>query len=234
MADAKEHKHHHHHHKHDHEHGHPKEENPLQDGAKPHEPQPQPSQPSAAAPSIHEPKAQETELALAKKEAAEFKDKYLRGLAESENARKRIHKEKQEYVQYSLQNLIADFLAPIDHFENALKFTDQASPDVKHWAVGFQMILTQFKDVLAANGVQPFESKGTHFDPHRHEAVEVVTTTEYPPGTIIEESLRGYKMGDRTIRPARVKVAKAPPVVPAEKEKPSSGEQTEQEIKENT
>jgi molecular chaperone GrpE len=163
-------------------------------------------------------KAPESELDKARKEAADYKDKYLRGLAESENARKRILKEKQEYVQYSLQNLIADFLAPIDHFENALKFAEQASAEVKHWASGFEMILIQFKDVLSQNGVQPFESVGTHFDPHLHEAVEVMTTIDYPPGTIIEESLRGYKMGDRTIRPARVKVAKAPPAQPQEQD----------------
>lgn len=182
------------------------------------------AQPSAAAP-----KAQESELDKAKREAAESKDKYLRVLAESENARKRLQKEKQEFVQYALQNLIADFLAPLDHFENALKFAEQASPDVKHWALGFEMILNQFKDVLSANGVQPFDSVGKHFDPHCHEAVEVLTTSEYPPGTIIEESLRGYKMGDRTIRPARVKVAKAPPAAaaPAEKATQAGNEQAE-------
>ena len=150
------------------------------------------------------------ELEHLKKELHEYKDKYLRTLAESENARKRLLKEKQELIQYATQNLIIDFLNPIDHMENALGFTEQANEEVKHWAIGFQMILTQFKDVLTRQGVAPFISVGKHFDPHCHEAIETVATCECPPGTVIEESLKGYKMGDRVIRPARVKVSKAP------------------------
>ena len=152
----------------------------------------------------------DVELENLKKELVESKDKYLRVLAESENARKRLQKEKQEMIQYATQNVIADFLSPIDHMENALKFTQQMSDEVKHWAVGFQMILSQFKDALTSNGVAPFESEGRPFDPHRHEAVELVESTTVAPGTVIEESLRGYLIGDRIIRPARVKVSKAP------------------------
>lgn len=149
------------------------------------------------------------ELEKLKSEAAEFKDKYLRVLAESENARKRLQKEKHELIQYALQNVIVDFLNPIDHMENALKYTQQMSEEVKHWAIGFQMILTQFKDVLTNNGVSPFNSEGKPFDPHYHEAVEAIVSNDFPPNTVIDESLKGYKMGDRVIRPARVKVSKA-------------------------
>lgn len=145
------------------------------------------------------------------KELQEYKDKYLRQLAESENFRKRMQKEKQELTQYAIQNLILDFLSPIDHMENALKFTEQMSEEVKHWGIGFQMILNQFKEVLTNNNVRAFKSVGEHFDPYRHEAIEAVFTTEYEPDTVIEESARGYIMGDKIIiRPARVKVAKAP------------------------
>jgi molecular chaperone GrpE len=150
----------------------------------------------------------ESEVESLKSELNEYKDKYLRVLADSENARKRLQKERQELIQYALQNVIVDFLNPIDHMENALKFTQQASEEVKHWAVGFMMILNQFKDVLTNQGVFPFESEGTHFDPHSHEAIEMIETIDYPPGTIVSESLKGYKMGNRTIRPARVVVAK--------------------------
>lgn len=150
-----------------------------------------------------------TELERMQKELAEYKDKYLRVLAESENTRKRLQKEKQEMIQFAQQNIIADFLNPIDHMENALKFTQQMSEEVKNWATGFQMILTQFKDVLTNNGVTAFPSEGKPFDPHRHEAVEALQTDKYPPGTVVEECLKGYSMGERTIRPARVKVSKA-------------------------
>lgn len=149
------------------------------------------------------------EIMQMREQAAEYKDKYLRGLAESENVRKRMQKERQDLVQYAIQNVILDFLTPIDHFENALKFTQQAAPEVQHWAVGFQMILNQFKDVLAANGVTPLESVGKPFDHNWHEAIEMVATSDYPPGTVVEECVRGYKMADRVLRPARVKVAKS-------------------------
>lgn len=152
----------------------------------------------------------EAELNKLKQEASECKDKYLRLLAESENMRKRLGKEKQEMTSYAIQQVIAEFLGPIDHMENALKHAEKMSPDVKHWSLGFEMILTQFKDVLANNGVQQIISKGTPFDPHCHEAVETEESQDTPPGYVIEEFIRGYKMDGKIIRPARVKVSKMP------------------------
>jgi molecular chaperone GrpE len=152
----------------------------------------------------------ETELQQLQQEALEYKDKYLRLLAEMDNTRKRMQKERQELLQYATQGIIIDFLNPIDHMENALKFTEQMSDDLKNWALGFQMILSQFKEVLNNNGVTPFKSQGTPFDPHRHEAIEMVISRDYAPGTVVEENVRGYSMGDKIIRPARVKVAKSP------------------------
>ncbi len=182
------------------------------------EQQPRPEEISKAEPKMVT--IPETELEHLKKELHEFKDKYLRLLAESENMRKRLHKERLELTQYAVQNVLVDFLSPIDHMENALKMSNNVSDEVKHWAAGFQMILGQFKDVLANNGVTAFDSVGKPFDPHFHEAVETVETMEYPPGTVVEESLRGYKMADRVIRPARVKVSKQKSPVPgAEEEK---------------
>lgn len=143
-------------------------------------------------------------------ETQEYKDKYLRLLADSENLRKRLSKEKQEMTAYALQQVLAEFLPPIDHMENALGFTDQMSDEVKHWSLGFQMILTQFKDVLSNHGAKSFISKNTPFDPHLHEAVEMLETAEVAPGIVIEEFVKGYKMGDKVLRPARVKVSKSP------------------------
>jgi molecular chaperone GrpE len=148
------------------------------------------------------------ELKAIKKESLEYKDKYLRLLADSDNARKRLQKERQEISRYALENIVLDFLKPLDNLENALKFAQGMSDEVKNWAFGFQMILTQFKDILASHGITVIESQGTAFDPHLHEAIEMVETDSYAPGIIVEENIRGYKMGDRMIRPARVKVAK--------------------------
>ena len=139
----------------------------------------------------------------------EYKNKYLRALAEAENSRKRLQKEKHETIRFAIENTINDFLPIFDNFENALKFAQSSSDEIKNWATGFQMILSQFRDVLHDNGIVAFHSEGNIFDPHFHEAVEIVETNEYPDGTILEEYSKGYKSEKRTIRAAKVKVAKA-------------------------
>ena len=143
-------------------------------------------------------------------EEENWKDKYLRALAEQENMRKRIQKEKHEMVSFGIENAIAEFLGAIDNFENAMRFAENGSKEVKNWAIGFEMILSQFKEVLHNHGIVSFHSEGNTFDPEFHEAVEIVETTEHPSGTIMHEFTKGYKSSTRTIRPARVKVAKHP------------------------
>ncbi len=143
-------------------------------------------------------------------ELKEYKDKYLRSLAEMENARKRMQKDKQEMIRFSIENALADLLPPIDNLENALNVAENMSQEIRHWAKGFEMILGQFKEVLSTNGVQAFSSVGAAFDPNLHQAIEIEETDLQPEGTILQEFAKGYKCGERTIRPARVKVAKAP------------------------
>lgn len=140
----------------------------------------------------------------------EQKEKYLRSLAEIENTRKRMQKERQDMTKFAVDNILCDLLDPIDNFEKALGFADKMSDEVKNWAIGFQMILTQFKDVLDQHGAKIFDSKGQVFDPHLHEAVEVEETPAHNEGTILEVFVEGYLSGERTLRPAKVKVAKTP------------------------
>jgi len=137
-------------------------------------------------------------------------EKNLRLLAEMENARKRMQKDKHDTTRFAVENVIGEFLSPLDNFENAFSFTHQASEEVQNWAKGFEMILTQFKDVLSSHNVTPFSSEGLHFDPHMHEVIEVEETEKHEEGTVIQEFVRGYKCGDRILRPAKVKVAKKP------------------------
>lgn len=155
---------------------------------------------------------QETPVAETKQEVApeeiDWKDKYLRMLAEAENMRKRMQKEKQEIAKFGIENAISEFLPAIDHFEKALRFAENNSGEVKNWALGFEMILSQFKEVLHNHGIVSYHSEGNTFDPEYHEAVEIVETNDYPDGTILQEFTKGYKSASRTIRPARVKVAK--------------------------
>lgn len=152
-----------------------------------------------------EPKNELTQLQQSLKECEE---KYVRMLAESENTRKRMQKERQEVMQYAVENVLTEFLHPIDSLEKALQFAEAMSEEVRSWAIGFEMLLNQFKQILLQHGVQEYHSVGKPFDPHLHEAVEMVDSTEYAPGIIVEEFVRGYKIGDRPIRVARVNVAK--------------------------
>ncbi len=162
---------------------------------------------------------EELKIKQLEEELKEAKDKYLRNLAEMENARKRMIKEKQDTSRFVIENLVSEFLTPMDNFENALNYTEGMGPEVKNWAMGFQMILTQFKDVLHQNGIAPFKSEGAFFDPYLHEAVETEETEEQPEGMILQEFIRGYKCGERIIRPAKVKVAKSPTKVEKTEEK---------------
>jgi molecular chaperone GrpE len=142
-------------------------------------------------------------------ELKEYKEKYLRLLADVDNTRKRMQKEKQEMTRFAVENVILEILSPIDNLENALQFTQHMSEETRNWAQGFTMILGQFKDVLSNHAVTAFHSEGNKFDPHMHYAIETEETSEKPEGTILKEYVKGYRSGERTIRPSRVKVAAA-------------------------
>lgn len=150
------------------------------------------------------------ENANLKAELQEQNDRYLMALAEAENSRKRLQKERTEMMQYAVENTLMDFLPPIESMEKALGFASQASEEVKNWAIGFQMILQQFKQIFEEKDVVEYSSKGELFNPYLHEAVEIEETTTIPEETILEEFTKGYKIGDRPIRVAKVKVAKLP------------------------
>jgi molecular chaperone GrpE len=143
-------------------------------------------------------------------EEEDYKDKYFRLLAEMENTRKRLQKEKQELMRFATEALLIEMLHPIETFENALGFADKLSEETRNWALGFQMILAQFKEILSAHHLVSFSSLGEKFDPHKHEAVEVEERSDAPEGTILQEFSKGYRSGERVLRPARVKVAKSP------------------------
>jgi molecular chaperone GrpE len=147
-----------------------------------------------------------TEEPIVQEEEPEYKDKYLRLLAELDNTRKRMQKEKQEMTRFAIDNVIAEILTPIDQLENALKCADSLSGEVQHWARGFTMILEQFKEVLHHHGVSPFTSEGELFNPELHHAIES-EESELSEGTILKEYVKGYKSRERTLRPAQVKVA---------------------------
>lgn len=151
---------------------------------------------------------EEKTIETLQREVKEQKEKYLRVLAEMENVRKRMQKERHETTRFAVENVIREFLVPLDHFENAMGFTHQMSEETQTWARGFEMILTQFKEILKGHQVVPFQSEGIAFDPHLHEVIEMEETEEKNVGMVLQEFLRGYRCGERVLRPARVKVGK--------------------------
>lgn len=142
------------------------------------------------------------------KELAEYKGKYVRALADLENAKRRMQTEKQEMIAFAIKDMLTDMLAPLDQLENALAFTDNLSEELQNWAQGFKMILAQFQDVLANQGIRTFDALGQPFDPHFHEAVDTEEADHAIENTILKVRAKGYKQGDRVIRHAQVIVAK--------------------------
>lgn len=173
--------------------------------------------------------ALQIELQRVRQELTETKERYLRAMAESENRQKRMAREQREQIRHAVADAVISFLQPLDHMESALKFLEQSSEEVRNWAIGFEMILGHFKEALASQGIIAFDSKGQAFDPHRHEAVEAVETSDQPEGVVIEELHRGYEMEGRVLRPARVKVSKSPAVESSESTEESKQQESEGE-----
>jgi molecular chaperone GrpE len=141
------------------------------------------------------------------KEIAELKDKYLRTLADSENTRKRIRQQADESVRIQRESILRDLLPIIDNLERAHAAAREGT-DPKTVIDGVEMIVKALLDFLRAQGVTPVASVGQAFDPSRHEAVDHVASEAHPHNTVIDEFHRGYLIGERTLRPARVSVAK--------------------------
>ena len=141
------------------------------------------------------------------KEIAELKDKYLRTLAESENARRRIRQQSEDSVRVQKENLVRDLLPIVDNLERAVDAAKDAT-DGKSIVEGVRMVLASLMDFLKTNGVRPMASVGEQFDPNRHEAADQVAHPTHPPNTVVDEFHRGYLMNDKVLRPARVVVSK--------------------------
>lgn len=156
---------------------------------------------------ISDPAALAQKLAEKEKEVAELKDKYLRSLADSENSRKRIRQQSEESVRLQKEALLRDLLPIVDNLERAIEAA-RGSSDPKSIVQGVELVLRTLLDFLRNHGVTPVHAVGQTFDPFKHEAVDHVESESHAPNTVIAEVHRGYQLGDRTLRPARVTVAK--------------------------
>jgi len=151
------------------------------------------------------PAAQEpSEVEKLRAERDSLLDRLARMQADFENARKRAAKEQQDYRDYALVDAIKVLIPVLDSFDRAL----QSSPEKSEFHAGVELIHKQLQDGLAKIGVRPVSAKGEQFDPRVHEAIEMVDTEDFEDHQVIEQLQTGYKLKDRLLRPAMVKVAR--------------------------
>jgi len=162
------------------------------------------SAPSQTSTSEGEGSGLEAELQRVKADRDSLYDRLARAQAEFDNARRRAAKEQQDFRDFATVDAIKSILPVIDSFERAL----QAKSDPADFRAGVNLIYKQLQDALAKLGVSPIPAKGEQFDPHVHEAIEMVEVSDVPDHEVLEEWQRGYKFKDRLLRPAMVKVAK--------------------------
>jgi molecular chaperone GrpE len=144
-------------------------------------------------------------------EKEEFKDKYLRALANYENLRKRAIQERQKSYELAHEELFRKILPILDDFKRAFESfnkSEKHKDDYKSFYEGIRLVRSNFENLLKIHNVEPFESLGEKFDPSKHEAIHVIEHNDQEEGKILEETECGYKIRDRVLRPAKVIVAK--------------------------
>ena len=146
-------------------------------------------------------------LAQLRREKEELQDRLLRVAAEFDNFRKRVERERRDQADAAMTDALHDLLPLVDDLERALGAP--AGSDVEVYRKGVELIHRQMAELLRRRGVTSFDAVGTDFDPHVHQAVMHEVSADHREGEVMEELRRGYKLGDRLLRAAMVKVAKA-------------------------
>lgn len=135
-------------------------------------------------------------------------ERLLRAQADFENSRKRLEREKQDFIKFANENIIAELLNILDDLERTVEVAQAKHQDLPVFLKGVEMILAHLYDMLKEHGVKPIEAEGKIFDPHYHEALMQVEDAVLPEHTIVEELQKGYSLNGRVIRTAKVKVSK--------------------------
>lgn len=141
----------------------------------------------------------------------DYKDRWLRAEAELQNTRRRLLRERDEAIRAREDRMLLDVIDLLDDLERALA-ARPANQAEDGWAQGVALTAQRMRDTLARHGVVPVPAVGERFDPSMHEAIlEIPATQGTTPGHVAQEVLRGYRRGDRALRPARVVVARLDP-----------------------
>lgn len=143
-----------------------------------------------------------------KQKLADEKDKYIRLLAEFDNMRKRHQRERQELIKYAHEEVIIESLKIYDNLERSLNAFKAKEGIDANLIKGLEMVFNHMRELMAQYDVKPIESVGKPFDPHTQEVLMQEETTEFPDGTVMEEFEKGYTLGGKIVRTAKVKVAK--------------------------
>ena len=168
----------------------------------------------------------EKDLQKTKDDLAEQKDSFIRLQAETDNFRKRLSREKEEFTQYANERLFKE-LIPI--FDNLKRAIEDPSNDTKSLKEGLEMILKQFSSFLEKEKVEPIKAVGEKFDPTVHEALTSEESDEHDENIIISEFVKGYTINNRVLRPSQVIISKKPsPAESEEKSKEESKEESEE------
>jgi len=164
----------------------------------------------------------EKDLQQSKEDLEEQKDSFVRLQAETDNFRKRLSREKEEFAQYANERLFKELIPIFDNLKRAL---EDPSSDTKSLKEGLEMILKQFSSFLEKEKVEPIKAVGEKFDPTVHEALTSEESDEHDENTIISEFVKGYTINNRVLRPSQVIISKKPS--PAESEEKSKEESEE-------
>ncbi|GBE01722.1 MAG TPA: nucleotide exchange factor GrpE [Nitrospirae bacterium] len=149
----------------------------------------------------------EEQIRKMQEELSEAKEKYLRLYAEFENYRKRVQKDREELVKYSIEPLVMELLTVIDNLEMALEHSENDAT-AESLIEGVELTLREFRKVIGKYGVQEIESLGKPFDPAYHHAINQVQRNDVESNTVVEEYRKGYLLKDRVIRPSLVAVSR--------------------------
>ncbi|TET82760.1 MAG: nucleotide exchange factor GrpE [Anaerolineales bacterium] len=149
----------------------------------------------------------QSEIGALRAQTDEYLDGWQRSRAEFANYKKRVKREKEEMRAQVTGEILTHYLGVIDDLERALKDRPVES-ESNAWAEGIELIFTKLKAILESEGVEPIVAEGKIFDPNFHEAVTYEENDDHRDGEVIEVIQTGYKLGDRVLRPAMVRVAK--------------------------
>ena len=144
------------------------------------------------------------------RERDDYRDRWMRKAAEFDNYRRRVEKERREHADEAVENLLQDLLAVVDDFERALTADAPAAADGgDSYRKGVELIYAKLQDLLRKKGITAIQSLGADFDPNIHQAVVHEVSPDHREGEVTGELQKGYRIGERLLRPAMVKVAKA-------------------------